>query len=647
MGPPTGLGLLPTAPVTQLLLFRPSNQPPRLRAATYGRGVWEMPLPESSVPDFTVQVTNADLATYPNIVVQFQGLLTSLNGYANAVSLTCYAGGSQLPRQCGNSGSYIPESQGTSFSVPVSSAAVADFSMRIQGHDASGLMHEKSVTFHVMDFTVGSTSPASVNLPQGTNATVNVLGSSLGPFNERVTISCPSAPAAISCAGSSSVFAAGSAQNIPVTVTASSSASIGTYTVALVATSSDGLESKTVNLTVVVQSSVPDFTLQFASQRLPAVKPGQSAKTTLTVQSQNGFSGTVTLTCATSAKTAGCTLTPASVSTFPAQVNVQIDTAGASAADISVSITGSSAGGNTHGASLTLPVVAFDIGAVTKPQATNPGNTATFSFQLLSENGYTGTITTSCDASSLSQNQKCTLSPASPTLNANGTTVIQGQIVVPQGQTPGDYAIKFSAVDSSYSALSATQNVTLTVPGSPTFQISVSPASTSLSAGQTTSAVTVTITPQQAFTGSVGLSCASLPSSSSCTFSPTTLNIEGAAQQATLRISTTAVGTAQMRRTFPGTAIPRRVVGATRRPGSTGSMCYQEKHEKKCSDGLATPVAPGGDDGLRRVGRSFQWTSSSAHARNALGDLYGGCIRQFRRHHSEHKLYPDGELKGG
>ena len=552
VGPPTGLGLLPAAPVTQLLLFRPSNQPPRLRAATYGRGAWEMPLPESSVPDFTLQVTNADLTTYPNLAVQFQGLLTSLNGYAKAVSLSCYAGASQLPQHCGNSSSFIPAPEGTSFSVPVNDAAVADFSLRIQAHDASGLMHEQSVTFHVMDFTVGSPSPASVNLSSGGNTTVNVLGSSLGPFSERVTISCPAAPTGISCNGSSSVFAAGSAQTIPVAVTASSNVPLGNNTVALVATSADGLESKTVNLTVQIQSPVPDFTLQATSQSLPAVKPGQSAETTLTVQSQNGFSGTVALTCATSPTTRNCSTTPASVSSFPTAVAVQIDTTGANAGDVSVSITGSAAEGNAHVVSLTLPVVAFALSGVTAPQATSASNTATFSFQLVSENGYTGNVQTTCDASSLSQSQTCTLSPPSPRLNANGTTVIQGQIVVPQGQAPGDYAIKLSAADSNYSALSATQNVTLTVSGSPTFQIAVNPASTSLSAGQTTSDVIVTITPQQGFTGPVRLSCASLPSSSSCIFSPTPLSIDGATQQATLRISTTAVSTAQIRRSFPG-----------------------------------------------------------------------------------------------
>jgi hypothetical protein len=319
-----------------------------------------------------------------------------------------------------------------------------------------------------------------------------------------------------------------------------------------VATSADGLESKTVNLTVQIQSSVPDFTLQVASQNLPAVKPGQLARTTLMVQSQNGFSGTVALVCSTSPKTAHCTITPASVSSFPREVTVQIDTTGTSPVDLSLSITGNAEGGNTHVVSLTVPVVAFALRGVTAPQATSPSNTATFSFQLVSENGYTGTIQTTCDASSLSQSQTCTLSPGSLTLNTNGTTVIQGQIAVPQGQPPGDYAIKLSAADSSYSALSATQNVTLTVPGYPNFQIAVSPASTSLSAGQTTSDVTVTITPQQAFTGSVSLSCASLPSSSSCTFSPPSVNVNGAAQQATLRISTTAVSTAQMRRSFPG-----------------------------------------------------------------------------------------------
>lgn len=545
VGPSSGTGALPNAPVTQLVLFHPANQPPRLRAATYGRGVWEMPLPKSSFPDFSIQMTTTSLSVYSSIAATFQGMLTSLNGYVKAVSLSCYAAAGTLPQQCGNSDSFLPTSGGTSFGVPVSNPSVGDFSFQIQAHDASGLTHAQAVVLHVMDFSIAAPDPTSVTLSPGSSTTVNLLASSLGAFNERITIACPAAAAGVSCVGSSSSLSTGSAQTIPVTIAVSSSVGIGTYTITLVATSADGLQHKTANLGLQVQSAAPDFSLQVASQSLTAVKPGQLAKTTLTVNSLNGFSGTVALSCTSPVP---CSLTPATVSTFPAQATLQIDTAGASPANVSLSITGSVSGGNTHTASLTLPIIAFGLGTVTAPQAANAGGNANFSVQLVSQNGYTGTVQTSCDATSLSQSQTCTLSTSSAALTANGTTTVQGQITVPQGQAPGSYPVKFSAVDGSYSPLSASQDFNLTVQGAPAFQIAVTPASAGLNAGQSTSNVNVTITPQSGFIGSVNLSCASLPSLSTCTFTPATVNVNGTSAQATMQISTTAVSSAEIHR---------------------------------------------------------------------------------------------------
>ncbi len=543
VGPPSGTGALPTAPVTQLVLFDPANQPPRLRAATYGRGVWEMPLPESSFPDFTVQITTASLAAYPNVTSMFLGVLASINGYSKTVSLSCYASEGALPQQCGNATSFVPTSGGTSFGVPVSNPSVADFSFQLQAHDASGLIHAQAIVFHVMDFSIAAPDPTSVALSPGGNTTVNLLASSLGSFNERITIACPAAAIGISCTGSSTSLSPGSAQTIPVTIEISSAVGLRNYTITLVAISADGLQHKTANLGLQVQSATPDFSLQVANQSLTAVKLGQTAKTTLTVNSLNGFSSPVALSCTSPAP---CSVTPATVNTFPVQATLQIDTSSASPSNLNLSITGKATGGNTHSLSLTLPIVAFGLGTITSPPAASAGGSVNFSVQLASENGYTGTVEASCDATSLSQSGTCTLSPSSATLTANGTTTVQGQITVPQGQALGSYPIKFSAVDSSYSALSASQNFNLAVQGTPTFQIAITPASTSLAAGQSTSTINITITPQSGFTGSVNLSCASLPSLSTCTFDPATVNVNGTPTQTTMQISTTAASSAEI-----------------------------------------------------------------------------------------------------
>jgi large repetitive protein len=546
VGPASGTGALPNAPVTQVNLFHPTNQPSRLRAATYGRGVWEMPLPGSSFPDFSIQVTSASLSAYPSATTPFQGILTSINGYANPVSLSCYAAGAALPQQCGNNNNFLPTSGGTSFAVPVSNPGVGDFSFQIQAQDASGLVHGQAVSLHVMDFSIAAPTPASVTMSPVGNSTINVLASSLGSFSQRITLTCPAAASGISCAGSSSTLSAGSSQTIPVTISVSSGVAIGNYTTTLVAVSADGLQTKTASVGVQVQSATQDFWLQVTNQSLASAKPGQIAKTTLTISSLNGFSGTVNLSCASPQSPPTCSISPATVSTFPAQATVQIDTTGVSPANLNLVITGSTAGSNTHTLSLTLPVVSFELGTVTPPQPATGGATANFSIQLVSQNGYTGAVQTSCDATALSQNQTCTLSPNNPTLTANSTTTVQGQVPIPQGQAPGSYQIKFSAVDASYAALGSSQNMTLTVQGAPTFQIAVTPAASTVNAGQTASNINVTITPQAGFTGSVNLSCASLPSASTCTFNLATVSVNGTPVQALMQISTTAVSTAHV-----------------------------------------------------------------------------------------------------
>jgi len=544
VGPATGIGGLPNAPVTQLSLFHPSNQPARLRAATYGRGAWEMPLPNSAFPDFTISVTNSTASAYPNAAVLFHGVLTSINGYSKAVSLACNSGGNALPDHCGNNSSFQPTTGGTSFAVPVSNSSVGDFLFQIQAQDATGLSHSQSVELQVMDFAIASPSPSAVTLAPGANTSVSMLTSSLGTFAQSISISCPEAPTGISCLGNSSALSIGSAQSIPVAISVASGVAVGNYTIALVAASADGLQSKTQSLAVKVQSSTPDFSLQVANQTLSATKVGQLQKVPLTVTSLNGFNGTVALSC-NGVPSLSCSVTPPTVSAFPAQATIQIDTAGASATNANLSIVGSVMGGAKHSIALTLPIIAFAIRSVTPPQSTSIGGIAAFSVQLVSENGYAGTIQASCDATSLATSQTCSLTPADAALSANGTSTVQGQISVPQGQAPGLYPIRFSAVDSDYSPLSVTQSMNLSVEGTPTFQIAVSPSSTSLNAGQTTSNVTVTITPQAGFTGTVNLSCASLPSLSSCNFSPATIGTSGTVAQATLQIKTTAVSTAK------------------------------------------------------------------------------------------------------
>src|SRR5581483_8887532 len=100
----------------------------------------------------------------------------------------------------------------------------------------------------------------------------------------------------------------------------------------------------------------PDFVLS-ASSLFPAVKSGGTAHGTINVTAQDGFSGSVALSCATSQGTGSCTISPNAVSNYPANPNITLNAAGIVAGSISFVVTGIS-GANTH--ALTVPVNVSD-----------------------------------------------------------------------------------------------------------------------------------------------------------------------------------------------------------------------------------------------------------------------------------------------
>jgi hypothetical protein len=89
-------GFLPNVAVTSLLIFR-SGGLKRLRAATYGRGVWEWNL--ITTPDYQINFTNNPLTVFATQTAGFRGTAFALNGYSN-VSLSCAAAGTNPPQNC-------------------------------------------------------------------------------------------------------------------------------------------------------------------------------------------------------------------------------------------------------------------------------------------------------------------------------------------------------------------------------------------------------------------------------------------------------------------------------------------------------------------------------------------------------------------
>ena len=62
----------------------------KLRASTYGRGMWEFTL--VAAPDFEFVVSNNPLTVFAGQPAVFNGTLRALNGYNSSVNLSCVSG---------------------------------------------------------------------------------------------------------------------------------------------------------------------------------------------------------------------------------------------------------------------------------------------------------------------------------------------------------------------------------------------------------------------------------------------------------------------------------------------------------------------------------------------------------------------------
>jgi subtilase family serine protease len=145
------------------------------------------------------------------------------------------------------------------------------------------------------NFTVAA-SPTSVTVTQGASGTSTITITSTGGFNSATTLSASGLPSGVTAAFSTNPVtppANGSATST-LTLTASSSATVGTATVTITGTSGSTTHSATIALTVNASSGTKNFTLSLSPSSFTIDESG-SVSTTLTVTSVNGFHSAVDL----------------------------------------------------------------------------------------------------------------------------------------------------------------------------------------------------------------------------------------------------------------------------------------------------------------------------------------------------------------
>ncbi len=145
------------------------------------------------------------------------------------------------------------------------------------------------------NFTIAA-SPTSVTVTQGANGTSTITITSTGGFNSATTLSATGLPTGVTAAFSTNPVtpAANGSATSTLTLTASSTATVGAATVTITGTSGSTSHSTTIALTVNASSGTKNFTLSLSPSSFTIDERGTES-TTLTVTSVNGFNSAVDL----------------------------------------------------------------------------------------------------------------------------------------------------------------------------------------------------------------------------------------------------------------------------------------------------------------------------------------------------------------
>jgi hypothetical protein len=546
---------LPNVAVTALGLFNSGGEE-LLRASTYGRGVWQWPV--ALTADYRLSISNSPLTASPNQTVVFNGTATSVNGYANTVTLSCVAGTTAPPSTCTITPSTVTPGPTASFTVAVS-GAVGDYNFNVQavGSDPNEITHVVAVALHVVSFGLTAPSPSTVTVPRGTtSAPVAFQVTAAGSFNQSVTVSCNPGIANASCTltpGGTVYPTSTNPVNMTASVSVPAATATGDYTITIQATTAGAPAalSTAFDLNVITN---PDFVLSEPSA-FPEVNAGSTGTNgPISIASQDGFAGTVTLSCPTTYGPNSCSVSPATVSSFPATATLTINGTSFVAGSYALSVTGTS-GSQTHSLNVPFNVGDYSISG-TQSLSVAPGSQGAANLTLTSKYSYSGQVSATCDDSALPGAQ-CTVSPSNPiTVASDSSTNLTVTINVPNNASNGKYNISINTQDTT-GAPSHSFTIALTV-GQDFTATCAAPCSQTVNAGQTTGPYNLTIQPVGAsFTAAITLSCSKLPALAQCLFNPSTPVTPGNSAASVLMTISTTASTA-----------------AWQRPGGTGSIFY-------------------------------------------------------------------------
>src|SRR2546422_3712354 len=149
----------------------------------------------------------------------------------------------------------------------------------------------RSITFHVVDFSISPSSPVTVNTNVGVAGTQTITVTALNGFTGTVGLTASaSTPGGLTCSPLTSVTPPAT------TSTLSCSATTANDFVVTVTGNSGSLSHTTASITFHVTAvAVPDFAIAPSSPVTVNVNAGATGTQTITITPTNGFAGTVSL----------------------------------------------------------------------------------------------------------------------------------------------------------------------------------------------------------------------------------------------------------------------------------------------------------------------------------------------------------------
>ena len=443
------------------------------------------------VPTFTLSAGSVTMgqgttgSTYVSV--------SQLYGFTGSVNLSV----SGLPTGITASLSPNPTTGSSTLTLTASStAALGQYTLTITGTSGSQTATTTmTLGIYMPTFTLyGSTS---VNVGQGNSATSYVYISPQYGFTGSVNLAVSGLPSGVTASFAPNPTTGSSM----LTLTASSTAALGQYTLTVTGTSG----SQTAAMTLTLGVYAPTFTLSAGSLN---IGQGASGTAYVYVYGQYGFNSPVNLS--VSGLPTGVTGT---FSLNPATSSSTLTlTASSSAAlgQYTVTITGTS-GTQTAATTLTLGVYpqSFTIYDTYSTLTMNQGAINTSYVYITPQYGFSSGVTFT--ASGLPSGVTASFSP-NPATSSSTLTLTASSAAAPGAATV--------TITGTSGTLTASTTVSLIVNAS-TFSLVAAPAEISLLPGNTAKSST-TVVPQYGFTGSVGLAISGLPPGVTGSFSPTT-----------------------------------------------------------------------------------------------------------------------------